>query len=449
MLDEEQILAEYGVHENYASVCLDGPKRDRLVWLGDFLHTVRIISASISRMDLAKGTLQFLLDWQISSGLLPYAPPIGYNASVASDAFAMGGGDYLAGYEVASIILPDYQILGILSFTNYVYLTNDIEFARQTWSGWELNIGWVLRQVDPVTGLLSLIGAFLGPADKGSAINCALVEALNGMSEVAYILGDTEAYLKYRSAAADLVVAVNKNLWIERTGIYSMSPNLPEAFSVNSIAFCITSGTANATQAGQLLTKLPLLKLGPGYKDSTLVDGSDPSTNISPNTNGFLLSALLSQPDGAQPSWNLLQTLWPEMLNDEETTTGASWEYVSVHGDPGLGFFTSLSHPWGGAATYLLVEWVVGIQPVKGIDGFGYRNWIINPNMGMRFGLKHAKGRVRTPLGQLEAEWKVTGGVMHVVITAPDTTKGTFQLGQVTRLLNGGKEYRFEVEVPL
>jgi hypothetical protein len=35
------LLHEYGVHTNSESICLDGAKRDRILWTGDFAHTVR------------------------------------------------------------------------------------------------------------------------------------------------------------------------------------------------------------------------------------------------------------------------------------------------------------------------------------------------------------------------------------------------------------------------
>lgn len=447
LVDGSQVTAEFGVHENYASVCLDGPKRDRLVWLGDFLHTVRIIGASTSRMDIARDTLQFLVDWQISSGLLPYAPPIGYNATVASDAFSIGGGGPLAGYEVASIILPDYQILGVISFVDYVSMTNDLSFAQQTWSEWKLNLDWILRQVNSTTGLLTLVGAFLGPADGGSAINCALVEALNGMAGVAHVLGDREAEVNYHALADRLAMTINKSLWSDRLGTYILSPVSPNDFSVNGIAFCITSKTANATQAERSIAALSSLKAWPGYKDSTLVNVLDSSTNISPNTNGFLLSALLSVPSqhSARISMELIQSLWTEMLNDKETTTGASWEYVDLQGNPGLGLFTSLSHPWGGAPTYLLTRWAAGLQQAEGTDGFGYKRWVVKPYMGIAMGLKSAAGKVSTPQGIVKVEWKVFNNILHVDIQAPKKTEGVFQMGRTKRVLRNASRFRFKV----
>lgn len=62
------VLEEYGVMPNSESVCLDGGKRDRLVWSGDFTHTYRVISASTYRQDFLTGTLTYSLDRQATSG---------------------------------------------------------------------------------------------------------------------------------------------------------------------------------------------------------------------------------------------------------------------------------------------------------------------------------------------------------------------------------------------
>ncbi len=447
------VAKEYGVFENLASLCLDGPKRDRLVWLGDFFHTSRIIAASTSRFDLAKGTLQYLLDWQTPTGLLPYDPPIGYDPLAASTAFAFGGGGLLQGVEVYGIILADYQILGLLAFTGYVRRSNDLAFATETWPKWQAQTQWLINSIGS-KGLLSLFGAFLGPSNGGSAINCALAQALHEMADVAGAIGNSSAASQYQAIADTLAFAINGNLWNDELGIYALDPADQTSFSINSIAFCVTSGVANSTQATRFLSALPALRLGPGYKDSTLADSSDPSTNISPNTNGFVLSALLSQASAsaAATSFELIKSLWTPMLSNRKTSTGASWEYLNRNGEPGLGFYTSLSHPWGGAPTYLLTEWAAGIQGAAGADGFGYRNWIINPYMGLSMGLRNVSAKAMTAFGgALAVQWQVNSesGTVSVRVTAPQNTSGVFTLGQTTKVLTGSQEYRFSVRLKL
>ena len=136
---------------------------------------------------------------------------------------------------------------------------------------------------------------------------------------------------------------INARLWNPDLGVYSLSLDSPDNYSVNCIAFCIKSSVANETQAASLVSALSKLKVGPGYKDSTIVNSSEPDTNISPNTNGFLLEAIMSQ-DAEDITRDLLESLWTPMIRNHETSTGASREYVSMSGDLGLGLFTSLAH---------------------------------------------------------------------------------------------------------
>ncbi|PVH75166.1 glycoside hydrolase family 78 protein [Cadophora sp. DSE1049] len=449
MTDPAIVLPEFGVHENYASVCLDGPKRDRLVWLGDFYHTVRIVAASTGRYDILRGTLQYFLDWQRPNGLFPISPPMGYDPTTASDAFATGGTDGVESYETS---LPDYQILGLLAFTDYVSLSNDLDWTRQSWTKWQLQTSWILSNLNATTGLLSLPGfAFLGPVNGGSAISCAILSALRNMVDVAKAINDTEAATYYQDKFDSLQRSINEHLWNDELGIYSLSPDSLDDFSVAGLSFCITSGAATTTQTQRSLSALSALKLGPGYKDSTQVNSSDPTVNISPNTNGFLLSALISPNAGnhSDVTLNLLKTLWGAMLSNNETSTGASWEYVDQEGNPGLGLFTSLSHPWGGAPTYVLTEYAAGVRQAEGVDGFGYGNWVVDPSGGLAMGLRRATATVGTAFGgNLEVQWWVVGEkTVSVCIKAPKETSGVFEVGRVRRVLRGSEEYRFIVEM--
>ncbi|PSN61114.1 hypothetical protein BS50DRAFT_651939 [Corynespora cassiicola Philippines] len=61
------------------SVCLDGAKRDRLVWIGDFYHTVRVNALSTSRSDYITGTIDYVFSYQEEEGLYEGFVPIPAN----------------------------------------------------------------------------------------------------------------------------------------------------------------------------------------------------------------------------------------------------------------------------------------------------------------------------------------------------------------------------------
>ncbi|KKY32727.1 putative alpha-l-rhamnosidase [Diaporthe ampelina] len=441
------VLAEYGTQANVAPACLDGPKRDRLVWLGDFYHTARIIATSTSRHDLSRGTLQFLLETQSDGGELSIAPPLGYNPAKTFNT----SGD-----------LVDYQFLGLASLHSYVRHTNDLAFVADTWPRWQKAVSFLLSTVSAADGLVHVPAAFLGPPDAGSAISCLAAQALRGLAQVAEALNDTTSQQTWSSAADSLSEAIGAQLWDDDQGVYVLSPADTPDFSVASTAFCITSGVADPTRASRSLAAAEAhLKLGPGYRDSTAANAA--TAQISPNTNGFLLDALFAaasasndsaKADGlASTGGALVRSLWGAMLGGNETAaTGASWEYVSQAGDPGLGLFTSLAHPWGGGATYVLTERVLGLRPADGVGGFGYARWVVDVSAGVALGLTRASGRVVSAFGRLEAGWVVVqggggGGLLRCNVTAPAGTVGMLVHMGRSIALEGDTTYSVEIDL--
>ncbi|KAK2051848.1 Six-hairpin glycosidase [Colletotrichum caudatum] len=457
------VLAEYGTRANAGGACLDGPKRDRLVWLGDFYHTARVIAASTSRADHSRGTLQHLIDSQIANGQMNISPGLGYD--LASSAAA----DALAPPDASGFGLQDYQLLGLMAFASHVRLHNDLGWANATWPRWRRVVEWLLPQIEPATGLLTFAGgfAFTGPAEAGSAIACEAVQALRGVADVAAALGDAASAARYRGAAASLAGAVNERLWNEGAGAYGLSLADAGNISVAATAFCITSGVADAGRAARSIAALVSgLKLGPGYKDDSTVSpdgGGGGSVNISPNTNGFLLSALFAG-NATGAADELMRGLWGAMLpgggGDEDDdddgarnrgAVGASWEYVdAATRQPGLGLYTSLSHPWGGAPTYALTEWAAGLRAAEGTDGFGYGSWVVAPASGVALGLRRVSASVVTAFGgDLGVEWRRDGGRIGVTVRAPVGTRGRFVYGNKSIALHGRTEYQFTVDASL
>lgn len=425
------VLVEYGTQANLGSVCLDGPKRDRLVWLGDFYHTARIVGVSTSRGDLIKGTLEFLLETQIADGELNIAPPMGYDPTITAP-FSTGG---VYG-------LSDYQLLGIDGVHSYLRQTNDTAFLQQTWPRWKLLADWALNSVNSTNELVHVPSAFLGPSEAGSAVSCLAVQALHQLAELAEAVGDTATKSECEATAESLAQAINSQLWNDDIGVYSASVSDWGNFSVTGIAFCLASGVSSTTpeRTTRALAALEELALSPGYKDSTSADSADASVVISPNTNGFLLDALFKA--GQWPTGHaLIRSLWGVMVN-KETSSGASWEYVDQNGNPGLDRFTSLAHPWGGAATYVLSEWAAGIQIDAGAQSFGYKRWVVTPDAGLAMGLQSASASVKTPAGMLAVDWtRTSSGELQVEIDAPPSTHGTFRLGNETVTLDGNTHY--------
>ncbi|KAJ4138517.1 hypothetical protein NW768_002354 [Fusarium equiseti] len=434
-LTSDDILDEYGARKNLFAACLDGPKRDRLIWLGDYYHTSRIIGVSTSRFDLQRGTFESLIPTQNEEGLFSMSAPLGYQANITIFADNYG--------------LEDYQLLGLLSLYYYIQSSNDLDLLKQEWKYFERVVDWSVSTINKTDGLVHLNGAFTGPAQSGSSVSCMTAQALHSMAELAEAIGKKSAMKKWRQAGDKLTEAIRKNLWNEELGVWKLSTANETDFSVNGIAFCTTSKAASRTQATRSFKALDKLALGPGYLDNTRTDPDAPTASISPNTNGFLLPALFESGDNKRGS-ELIDTLWGPMVDNIQTASGASWEYVLHDGSPGLGLFTSLGHPWGGAATYVLTEWAAGLRPAEGIDGYGYRNWVVGPEYGLSMGLTYAHGRLQTAFGgKVEVTWKLSSDKknMAVTIKAPKKTGGVFKFKGTEKKLSGKEQYDFTVKV--
>lgn len=79
-----------------------------------------------------------------------------------------------------------------------------------TWPAWQKLVDWLLGKINTGTGLVSLASyAFIGPADGGSAISCAAVQALQGAADVAMAVGDAASAKRCAEAAHRLADAVN------------------------------------------------------------------------------------------------------------------------------------------------------------------------------------------------------------------------------------------------
>ncbi|KAF3039022.1 hypothetical protein E8E12_007438 [Didymella heteroderae] len=423
-LTSRDTLAEYQVAPLDASVCLDGAKRDRLVWAGDFYHTVRVLALSSARWDYILGSIEYVLSYQLDSGPFAGFLPISANLGSRPEYKESNPGIYAG--------LVDYQDLFLTSIGEYYRYTGNADALRPHWGQIKKLAAARLAFIDPTSGLVAGSPqvanpfSFLGPAN-GTATTGLFAYMLEKIAPLAHALGDEEAFKLYTQTASQLREALNRELWNAELGTYSLSTASPGNFSLTGIAWAILSGAANKTQAESSITKLEELRFAVGYKTIS----SDKETDdyqLAPNPSGFLLEALfMSRRDFAANSTpaidHLLQNLWGSMVNNNEYYSGASWEYVKPNGSPGIDLFTSLAHPWGAAPTYVLPEYLLGVAPTSP----GYKTAVITPLIGY-LDLPEVSGRVPTPYGPIEVAWAVNGTFVDLTLVIPEGVTATLQL---------------------
>lgn len=435
----EDVLGEYGVAPLNASVCLDGGKRDRLVWAGDFYHTVGVVAASTAEWKYLIGSIDFLLDRQLDEapfkGLVPISPFLGSPTEYNRVTGLFGG-------------LLDYQDLFLAGIGDFYHFSGQASPLKLYWPRIKALVEAKLEFIDPYSGLVAAspefegapVPNFLGPMN-GTAVTGVFAYALEQLADLADVLNDTLAAELYRSTSESLVQAMNDNLWNAELGTYSLSVDSPSNFSLTGIAWAILSGAANSSQATSSIEKLEELRCGIGYRTLSS-ESCTPDYELSPNTNGFLLHALFkAQRDLGVRNLTVAKTLlndfWSSMVTQNEFYSGASWEYVHPDGSPGINRFTSLSHPWGAAPTYVLPRFVLGI----GAASAGYERWTFRPLID-GLDLMHAEGTVVTAFGDIEASWEKTGNSVVVRTNVPDGTEGTFVLPEGYQTTYKGEVYR-------
>lgn len=419
------VLAEYNVAPLDASVCLDGAKRDRLVWTGDFYHTVRVVAQSSARFDQLLGSIKYVFEYQNDNsssaydGFVPISPKLGSRPQY-----------YETGQSYNGLI--DYQDLFLAGIGEYFRYTGDVEGLRAVWPNVKKLAASKLNFINPTSGLVSNTPEapqnawFLGPAN-GSAITGLFAFTLDRLTLVASSLGDAEASSTYQKAANGLRDAINKHLWNPEIGTYSLSTESPGNFSLTGVAWAILANAANATQIESAIAKLEELRLGVGYKTISS-DENTAEYELAPNPSGFLLEALFQSrrdynSNTTTAITHLLDNLWGSMVNNDDYYNGASWEYVKPDGSPGIDLFTSLAHPWGAAPTYVFSEYLVGVQPMTP----GYTSFLLRPLIGY-LELNEVHGKIPTPMGSIEVDWTIDGSKVTLVVTLPEGVSGSLEI---------------------
>jgi hypothetical protein len=119
---------------------------------------------------------------------------------------------------------------------------------------------------------------------------------------------------------------------------------------------------------------------------------------------------------------------WRHMVKSGTTIT---WEAWDLKYKPNQDW----NHAWGAAPANLLPRFVLGVEPLEA----GWGRGIIRPCEG---GLRFARGKVPTPRGPIEIDWKRDGG-FQMKVSLPEGVRGHVEVpaGAATEqvFVNGGR----------
>ncbi|KAG1683607.1 hypothetical protein DVH05_014797 [Phytophthora capsici] len=195
-----------------AEVFVDGAKRDRTPWPGDYgVATLsKVVSLNGDNLLSVRNALESIIAIQAPSGEFPYAgTPLGL------------------GYQEAGTNSDTYHLWTIIALADYTMLSNDKSLLKEVWGQVQLGFEFSLDKVDTSDSLLNVTDLSdwgrVGQGGKNTAANSLLYHALVSYAQLANDLGLSELMYQgksYCDIARDVKTAVNDKLWDESAGFF-------------------------------------------------------------------------------------------------------------------------------------------------------------------------------------------------------------------------------------
>jgi hypothetical protein len=396
----------------------DGPKRDRLLWLGDLAATADVFGLGIGDLRPLRRSLLLAASVQLRNGALPGVCP-----------------------HPNDLVLADYVPLWIVAARDYVTHSGDLDTAALLLPTIRRAVQYLTERIGPE----GLVGPeeetdwwvfldwdrrepFGSPVEKrGYVVVLSLMTAaaLDAGSDVAGWLGREREGATWRTQAATLREHVSERAWND---------------DVRAVVDWVRGGertrhVSRFTNAWALLAGL-----GDAARRAAMADLlAHPAGRAEPTTTGYGQAynvAALFEARHPEVALALVRRYWGSMLERGATTF---WESFDPEEDRateldlyGRRYGVSRCHGWSGAIAGTLVKYVLGVS----IREPGGRRVSLRPQLG---NLAWAEGAVPTPLGLLRLRWTTTGARVEIPAgMRADVTwrERTLELGTGTHVLS-------------
>ncbi|KAF8492516.1 Six-hairpin glycosidase-like protein [Gautieria morchelliformis] len=403
---------------NGSSAVVDGAKRDRLVWPGDYAVAFPAIAVSTYDLISVSNGLDSLFAEQTVSGQLPYA---GFPFPTPPAMFSF-----------------TYHMYSLIAVSNHFLWSGDVAYLQGKWEGWKRAMTWSLGTIDE-TGLMNVTSSadwlrfFLG----GHAIeaNAILYGTLDMGLFLARSLNDTSVIEAYTNNMTRIKAAANARLWDGSVGMYrdnDTSTLHPQDGNV----WAIRSGLVqNNSQA--LSISLNLQNRWTAF-GSVAVEAADA---ISPFITSMELDAHFSLNNSAS-GLELLRRQWGYMMDDPRMTNSTFIEGYSADGTLHYPPYSndariSYAHGWATGPTYTLTTYVAGIR----LTGPAGKTWTIWPQPG---NLTSVEAGLSTSLGKFSVATNVTNSTLSMHFEAPQGTSGKVVIPTFKEQNKSGVTYTIE-----
>ena len=293
----------------------------------------------------------------------------------------MPGGDFYACSPAAIYEIAEWSMYWPMLLWQQYLFSGDVTLLDEMAPHLTRFLDWIKTYQDPKTKLLNPPGWRISDYAGGNmpsggwnvATACQYYESLRIASRIFSVLGRSSDSNAYAQAAEAVKDGINANLFngdyylarTDRTEMYPLASAWPLRFCLESPAAKSKILNAIFENAGPESANF---KLG-GYGGDAFYDG--------------LLNA-----GAAEFVVRDLVRYRPMMASNK-----ACWE--SFHLSPG----TEVNHAWTSYPAYLLLKYIVGIQPTGG----GFATFNVKPVTG---GLAFAEGAVPTVKGLIAVRWE-------------------------------------------
>jgi hypothetical protein len=395
---------------NGSSAFTDGPKRDKLIWPGDFAISVPGVFLSTDDAITVKLSLEQLFASQnTTTGALPwFAQPL----------YAFPDNGFLnLGRVVFSF---NYHLFTLLGLHNYWIYTGDDQYLQDNWNRFKLGLNYSLSFVDE-TGLANVTSSFdwlrEGMGGHNIEANSILKHTLDVAVTLAYAVNETSHIATWVNASTAIVSAANTLLWDSTTSLYKDNETTtlhPQDGNVWSII----SGIASANQSTAISSSLAA-RWGPYGAPAP-----EAGTTVSPFITGFELQAhfLAGEP---QRAIDLMRFMWADFMLDDPRMTNST--YIEGYDTSGALHYPayaddariSHSHGWSSGPVLALSTFAAGLHVLN------KTHWIAHPQPGH---LTNVEAGFKVGHGSYAANYSVTAKGAKYTFSTPLGTSGSLVL---------------------
>lgn len=392
---------------------IDGARRDRNVWPGDYAIAVpaSFYAQNHDHLQSAKNGLKTLVALQNSTtNLFPYfGPPLANPSTVPPES-------------------DTYHLWTLVSLYDYWKLSGDSTYLKDFWPAWKKGIQASIAKIDD--GLFNVTGTSdwgrIGTNGHNTQANMILAGALQGGVEMAAEIDDEKTSQSFLEQLNTLTANITTRLWDESYGAYKDNDTAaglqihPQDGNSLAIQFNVEQDMGRRKNISKHLASL-VNEFGSVSPEAI--------SAISPFISSLQLQAHFLAGDNAA-AYKLLRTMWGYMLKrfSNETLVEGFYHDGSLHYPfyGNLDSYVSHVHAWSTGPITSLMSGTIGLNNVS----YTHKDWVFSPAI-VDSQLEHASGGFNVPsIGDFTASWSVSpnGNSYDAIVQAPSSTRCTLKL---------------------